>query len=70
MVTTFYHYNVVTDQCAASVRLFVFYLSYGLVRVCEIELSHMGNNSGNPDLVWENLCSLFLVSIPVLQSSC
>ena len=39
------------DQRAVSVRLFVFYLSHGLVQVCEIELSHMGKNNGNPDLV-------------------
>ena len=29
------------------------YLSCGLVRVCEIELSHMGKNNGYPDLVCE-----------------
>ena len=40
-------------QRADHVRLFVFYLSLGLVRVCEIELSHMGKNSGNSDLVCE-----------------
>ena len=36
-------------------RQFVFYLSSGLVRVCKIELSNMGNNcySGNLDLVCE-----------------
>ena len=28
-------------------------ISYALV--CEKELSHMGNNNGNPDLVFENL---------------
>ena len=31
-------------------RLFVFYLSHGLVRACEIELSHR-----NTDLVCENV---------------
>ena len=36
------------------VQLFVFYLSRRLVRVCEIELSHMGKNSGYPDLVCKN----------------
>ena len=38
----------------ASVRLFVFYLSLGLVLVCEIEISHMGKNNGNSDLVCTN----------------
>ena len=28
---------------------FGFYFSNGLVRVCEIELTHMGKNNGNPD---------------------
>ena len=38
----------ITDRRAASVRLFVFffYLSLGLVRVCEIEISHMKSRSG------------------------
>ena len=49
MVTPFNHYNDVTDRRAV-VR---FYLSLGLVRVCEIKLSHMGKNNGNPDLVCE-----------------
>ena len=44
-------------QRAADVRLFVFYLSLGLVRVCEIGLYHMGKNNGNPDLVCENINS-------------
>ena len=44
------------------VQLFVFYLSNGLVRVCEIELYHMGKNKGNPDLVCENLFSYALIS--------
>ena len=26
---------------------------FGQVRVCEIEISHMGKNNGNPDLVCE-----------------
>ena len=42
----------------ASVRLFVFYLSHGLVWVCEIELSYMGKNKGNPDLVTEKCYSI------------
>ena len=40
MVTSFYHYNDVTDRRAASVRLFVFYLFLGLVWVCEINRIH------------------------------
>ena len=42
-------------QHAVDVRLFVFHLSHGLVRVCEVELSHMGKNNGNPDLVCEKM---------------
>ena len=42
MVKSFLHYNDVTDQRAADVQLFVFYLTHELVRVCVIELSHMG----------------------------
>ena len=37
--------------------LLIFYLSLGLVRVCEIEISHMGKNNGNPYLVCENTLS-------------
>ena len=44
------------------VRLFVFYLSLGLVRVCEIELSHMGKNSGNLDLVCEKKVIVCFIS--------
>ena len=64
MVTSFSHYKDVTDWRAASMRLFVFYLSLGLVRVCEIELSHMGKNNWNPDLVCEN--ALFLTMLDIL----
>ena len=39
----------------ARVRQVIFYLSHGLVWVCEIELSHMGKNNGNPDLVCEKI---------------
>ena len=42
------------------VHLFNFYLSHGLIRVCEIELSRMGQNNGNPDLVCKILLSLGL----------
>ena len=34
-----------------------FNLSIGLVRVCDIELSHMGKNNGNPNLVFEKSMS-------------
>ena len=40
MVTSFLHYDDFTDRRATSVRLFVFYLSLGLVRVCEINRIH------------------------------
>ena len=46
----------------AAVRFF--YLSLGLVWVCELEISHMGKNNGNPDLVCENYFS-FLVKWPI-----
>ena len=26
--------------------------------MCETEISHMGKNNGNPDLVCENICNL------------
>ena len=57
MVTSFLHFNDVTDRHVASVRLFDFYLSLGLVWVCEIEKSHMGKNNENPDLVCEKINS-------------
>ena len=47
------HFNIAITSWI-DVRLFIFYLSSGLARVCEIELSHMGKNNGNPDLVCEN----------------
>ena len=40
MVTSFKHYNDVTNRSAASVRPYVFYVSHVLVRVCE-----MGKNN-------------------------
>ena len=50
MVTSFQHYDDVSNgatygQRAADLRLFVFYLSHGLVRVCEMELSHLGKSN-------------------------
>ena len=43
------------DQRAASVALFVLIFPTGWYRYVkkEIELSHMGKNNGNPDLVCE-----------------
>ena len=40
--------------------MMMFVFSLGLVRVCEIEISHMGKNNGNPDLVCENI--IFFIS--------
>ena len=40
MVTSFSHCNDVTDQRAASMRMFVYYFSTGLERVCEIKSVH------------------------------
>ena len=37
------------------VQLFVFYFSHRLIRVYEIQLSHMGKNNGNSDLVCEKI---------------
>ena len=53
VILTLQCHRSMCGQLADDVRLFVFYLSHGLVRVCEIELSHMGKNQGNPDLVCE-----------------
>ena len=54
IITLQYHISTFS-KCAANVRLFVFYLSTGLVWVCEIELSHMGKNNRNLNLVLENV---------------
>ena len=52
MVASFYHCNDITERRAACMLPAVrFYLSLGLVRVSEIELSHMGKNNGNPKRV-------------------
>ena len=45
-------------------RLFVLYLFLGLIWVCEIEISHMGKNNGNPVLVRENFFYLYLTESP------
>ena len=63
IVTSFYHYNDVTDRRAASVRLFVFLIFLGLVGVCGLEISHMGKNNGNTDLVCEKNDSVTLQAI-------
>ena len=53
MVRSFYYNNAVTDRRAASVRPFVFYLSLGLVRVCEINRIHhwcsVGTEKSQPE---------------------
>ena len=41
-------FQKILNRRAASVQLFVFYLSHGLVQVCKIELSNMGKNKENP----------------------
>ena len=51
------------------VRLFVFYLSNGLARVCEIELSYIGKNKGNLDLVCENNCALIVLRVSMFCAS-
>ena len=52
-----YYYNDVKYRREASMRptcgCLFFYISLGLVRGCEIEISHMGKNNGNLDLVCE-----------------
>ena len=49
---------VTTMTSRIDVRLFAFfYLSYGLVGLCEIEICQMGKGNGNPDLVCENAFS-------------
>ena len=37
--------------CSRRSTVHFFYLSHGLVRVCEVKLSHMGKINRNPDLV-------------------
>ena len=56
-VTWWCNFNT-TIMSQIDVQLFVFYLSHWLVRVCEIEWSHMGQDNGNPNLVWEKNPSL------------
>ena len=57
-MVSFQHNDDVTDRRAASVlptcgcSFFIF--SVGLVRVCEIRLSHIDKNHANPDLACEN----------------
>ena len=60
------HFNI-TMTPRINVRLFDFNISHGLVRVCDIELSHMGKNNGNPDLVCEKILYLcyFLIALRV-----
>ena len=53
VVTSFYHYNDVTERRATDVRLSIYYLSHRPVRVYEIELSQ--SQSGVPETDWLHL---------------
>ena len=55
----------VCRRCAA-VR---FYLLHGLERVCEIEISHMGKNNDNPDLVCKNIVVVNAITKADFQQS-
>ena len=44
-----------------------FYLSLGLVWVCEIEIYHIGKNKGNPDVVCEKMSCLIWNQIVTLM---
>ena len=62
MMTSFYHYNDLTDRRAAVSFL---YLSHGLAWV-----SHMGKNNRNLDLVCEKIISkqcffVYLIQRPI-----
>ena len=61
MAMSFKPYNDVTGRHEASVQLFILYLSLGLVRLCEMEISHMGKNNGNLHLVCEKIFSQCLL---------
>ena len=71
IMTSFKHNNDVTDRPATSVRptcgCLFFYLSHGLVRVCEMELSRMGKTTEIP--IWcarKNILWRFMIN----QVSC
>ena len=53
----------------ASMRLFIFYLSHRLVRVCEIELSHVGKNKGKIPIWCVRIRATLPVMIPITQTS-
>ena len=55
-------------QGAADMRLFIFYLSHKLVPVFEIELPHIGRNSGNPDLVYEKIITKTIHNVSCFYS--
>ena len=66
MVTSFYNHNDATGRRATSTRPFVFYLSLGLVRVCEINRSHhwcsVGTEKSQPEgppFQWETRLAEF-----------
>ena len=52
--------RLMCGQPEAKVWPFFFYLFHGLVLVCEIELSHIGKNNENPNVVCEKRTSVFL----------
>ena len=56
--------NDVRAACDRRASVRVFYLSHGMVRVCEIysKYSHMGKNNGHPYLVCENKISVPMIA--------
>ena len=66
VVTSFKDYNDIAHRCAADVKLFVFYLSLGLVWVCEINRIHHWCSVGTkksqlegPPFQWETRLAEF-----------
>ena len=51
-------YNDATDRRADDVRLFGIFFPMAGMGMCVIELSHMGKNNRNPDLVCEKSLSM------------
>ena len=70
ILTLHWRHGLTCGQHADNVRLFAFYLSLGLVyiRVCEIDLSHMGKNNRNPDLVCKKTCTSTNLNIPFIPN--
>ena len=48
-----YPYIIMATSVAIVAHCATCYFSYGVVQVCEIELSHMSKNNGNHDFVCE-----------------